>query len=138
MIKIKGRAVRVIAVDYDGTLGPIGIPSTPEILNMSAIETLKTIQDMGVELVLWTCQKGENLAGIVKACGEVGLVFDAVNENAPKHMQRWLAKHPEDIGVKQSPKVYADLYIDDNARLSGRIDWEKLRKQLLSAEGNTI
>ena len=136
MIRIKGREVRVIAVDYDGTLAPIGVPFTPDVLNMRAVEALKTIQGMDVELVLWTCQKGENLASIVKACGQVGLVFDAVNENAPRHMQRWLAAHPEDIGVKQSPKVYADLYIDDNARLSGQIDWDKLRKQLLSSGGD--
>lgn len=100
-----------IAVDFDGTLCEMDFPNIGKQTKDQKLlmETLIQKRKNGDKLILWT-NRGDNeehpaLTEAIKWCKERGLEFDAINENLP--------------GQKKisgpSPKVMADLYIDDLA-----------------------
>ena len=67
------------------------------------------LRNNGHKLIMWT-NRGDSeeypvLTEAVEWCRDKGLVFDAVNENLPN--QKKLSGY--------SPKVMADIYIDDRA-----------------------
>lgn len=100
--------VTIIAVDFDGTLslGPwpgVG-PANEELFAF-----LKSRQDKGVKLILWTCREGESLDAAVSFCKEQGLRFDAVNDNLPEIVDKY---------GTNSRKISCDYYIDDRAILA--------------------
>lgn len=91
-----------IAVDFDGTIAEhrypeVGLPIP------GAIEALKSFQEAGAELILWTMRSGEPLQDAVDWCAAFGLQFKRVNEGLGD--KNWTT----------SPKVFAHLYIDDAA-----------------------
>jgi len=89
-----------IAVDFDGTLcGPAKYPLIGDP-NEQLIDLLKELRHLGHFLILWTCRSGKALESALRWCGEHGLAFDAVNPRAKKGA---------------SPKIVADVYIDDRA-----------------------
>ena len=93
----------IFAVDFDGTLfentyPEIGAP------RYDVIEYVKIQRKAGARLILWTCRNGDLLNAAVKRCEEVGLIFDAVNENLPEVI--------EEFG-SDTRKVFANVYIDD-------------------------
>ena len=101
----------IIAVDFDGTLCEYGFPSIGEQTESQKklMETLKTLQHGGHKLILWT-NRGDNenypaLTQAIQWCKDRGLEFDAINENLPG--QKKLSGY--------SPKIMADIYIDDLA-----------------------
>lgn len=95
---------KIIAVDFDGTLcqnrwPEIGRP------NLELINTLKLAKkEFQVKVILWTCRRDDLLTDAIAFCKELGLEFDAVNENLPEVIE-WM--HGD------SRKIYANLYIDD-------------------------
>ena len=96
----------IVAVDFDGTLcvnvwPEIGAP------RMGVIEYVKQRRRGGDRIILWTNRSGEQLRSALSWCSELGLEFDAVNENLPDI----IAKFGSDCR-----KVYADEYVDDKAR----------------------
>ena len=100
-----------IAVDFDGTLCEYAFPEIGEQRRGHKILMSKLIQlrNEGHKLILWT-NRGDNdeypvLTEAVDWCRNRGLLFDAVNENLPN--QNKLSGY--------SPKVMADIYIDDRA-----------------------
>ena len=100
-----------IAVDFDGTLCEFAFPGIGEQRRSHKMLMSKLIQLRieGHKLILWT-NRGDNdeypvLTEAVEWCRKKGLVFDAVNENLPN--QKKLSGY--------SPKVMADIYIDDRA-----------------------
>ena len=100
-----------IAVDFDGTLCEYAFPEIGEQRRSHKILMSKLIQlrNEGHKLILWT-NRGDNdeypvLTEAVEWCRNRGLIFDAVNENLPN--QNKLSGY--------SPKVMADIYIDDRA-----------------------
>ena len=100
-----------IAVDFDGTLCEYAFPEIGEQTRGHKILMSKLIQlrNEGHKLILWT-NRGDNdeypvLTEAVDWCRNRGLIFDAVNENLPN--QNKLSGY--------SPKVMADIYIDDRA-----------------------
>ena len=100
-----------IAVDFDGTLCEFAFPDIGEQRRSHKMLMFKLIQlrNEGHKLILWT-NRGDNdeypvLTEAVEWCRDKGLVFDAVNENLPN--QKKLSGY--------SPKVMADIYIDDRA-----------------------
>ena len=99
---LDGHKVRIVAVDFDGTL--CQRESFPQIgePRLELISWLKDQQQRGVKLILWTCRENEHLADAVAWCAQFGLQFDAVNDNVASS------------GL-QTRKVFADLYIDDRA-----------------------
>lgn len=102
-----------IAVDFDGTLCEYAFPKIgkQEKHHKDLLEVLIDIRKKGHKLILWTC-RGDNeqylcLTEAIDWCKIQGLEFDAINENI--------------AGTKKisgpSPKVVADIYLDDKALL---------------------
>ena len=101
----------IIAVDFDGTVVENKYPDIGKERPF-AIQTLRTLQQEGNRLILFTSREGEELDAAVKFCHDRGLDFYAVNSNQPADA---LFKH-------HTAKVIADLYIDDR-NLGGIPDW---------------
>jgi len=90
-----------IAVDFDGTIAEhaefpkIGEP-VPD-----AFVWLRKFKKWGDKIFLYTMRSGDELEDAVEYCREHGLEFDGVNED------------PDQSEWTDSPKTYADVYIDD-------------------------
>ncbi len=102
---MREKRIQIIAVDFDGTLcgecyPEIGAPNLP------LIYLLKQLQLQGRKVILWTCRCGERLEDAVAWCEQLGLQFDAVNENVPEILEQY--------GM-ESRKISADVYIDDKS-----------------------
>lgn len=96
---------KIIAIDFDGTLFEDNYPNVGAPI-WETINRAKEEQKKGALLILWTCRYGDELDVAIKACAEVGLVFEAVNENAPQVIQAWKT---------DSRKIFANEYWDDRA-----------------------
>ena len=97
--------VMIIAVDFDGTLcrecyPEVGVP------NMKLINFLINRRVLGDKLILWTCREDKMSEDAIKWCRQLGLEFDAVNDNLPETIALW---------GNNSRKITADLYIDDHS-----------------------
>lgn len=96
----------IIGVDYDGVLAVDSFPNLEDVrLNMNLINNLISEQKKGTKIVLWSCRTGDALQHAVESCKEVGLIFDAVNDNIPELISAGL--NPR--------KIYCNEYIDDHA-----------------------
>ena len=111
-----------IAVDFDGTLCEFAFPKigkqTPD--KKELMDTLIQMRKEGHKIILWT-NRGDNeeypvLTEAINWCKEKGLEFDAINQNIPG--QKKLSG--------PSPKVMADIYIDDLA--INIKDWKQILK----------
>ena len=94
----------IYGVDFDGTLCTNKWPDIG-IANIKLIEFLKSERKNGNKVVLYTMREGNLLDAAVGWCEDLGLEFDAVNDNLPELKDRF----------KNNPrKIYADYYIDDH------------------------
>ena len=93
----------IIAVDFDGVIVENRFPSIGRP-HIGVINGLIERRKKGDKLILWTCRCGPTLIDAVAFCRNVGLEFDAVNENLPMMIEKY---------GSDSRKVYADCYIDD-------------------------
>ncbi len=91
-----------IAIDFDGTIVKHEFPRMGDVLP-KAFEWMKKFEDAGARLLLNTMRSDEYLNAAVECCRENGIEFFGVNHN------------PEQDSWTSSPKVYAQLYIDDAA-----------------------
>ena len=103
----------ILAVDYDGTLFS---GSYPEIGDpkQDIIDKVKEFKESGAELVLWTCREGRSLEEALKRCKEIGLEFDAVNDNAPSQLE-YMKEMAAKGDILATRKIFADFYLDDRA-----------------------
>ena len=108
------RTPLTIAVDFDGTIVEHKYPEIGNVLPF-AIHTLKTLQQKGHRIILWSYRTGKDLDAAVDFCKDQGLEFYAVNRNYPEE------KMNDDIGRK----VLADVYIDDR-NLGGIPPWTEI------------
>ena len=110
----------VIAFDYDGTLCK---DRFADIMNERVLRFAKKVKNMGCIIILWTSRCGYELQEAVDMCASRGLYFDYVNEYPKRTI---------------SPKVCADMYIDNKSVPSGRIPvrmfYKRLRKDLATGE----
>lgn len=106
----------IIAVDFDGVLCESRFPDigAPDY---EVVSLVRQLIDAGHEVILWTSRAGERLTEAVEWCADRGLRFCAVNENAPSNRERYAAEYPQ-----PSPKVYADVYVEDHDLLYRRAD----------------
>ena len=95
--------MKVIAVDFDGTLCKNRWPNIGEAYNEVINECIRR-QAEGDKIILWTCRSGALLDDALLWCLNRGLKFDAVNDN--------LAENIEKYG-NNCRKVWADEYWDD-------------------------
>lgn len=109
----------IVAVDFDGVLCEDAFPEigTP---NYDMVSAVRELIDAGHEVILWTCRAGDRLTEAVEWCDDRGLHFCAVNDNAPSNKARYSGEYPV-----PSPKVYADVYVDDHGILAMRMDRER-------------
>lgn len=101
----------IYAVDFDGTLCEQRFPDIGRP-NEALINWLVERRKTGDKVILWTNRVGRYLEAAVKWCNDRGLFFDAVNENIPESVEQY-----KDFldGGKPSPKITADIFIDDAA-----------------------
>ena len=128
MAKDKGY---VIAVDFDGTCVEHNYPAIGMDVE-GAVEVLRTLNKHGHRIILNTMRSGQRLETAVRWFRDRKIELWAVNRN------------PEQEQWTSSPKVYADIYIDDSALgcplifLEGVrrpvVNWSKVR-QLLESDG---
>ena len=95
--------MKVYAVDFDGTLceGKYPLIGEPK---QDIIDYVKSLQEDGHKIILYTCRTGDKLDEAVQWCKDHGITFDAVNEN--------LKERIEEYGTDPR-KISADYYIDD-------------------------
>ena len=118
----------VIAVDFDGTCVTHDYPYIGS--DIGAVPVLRDLADAGYHLVLNTMRSGRLEKDAVKWFKENDIPLYGVNCN------------PDQRSWTSSPKVYADLYIDDAALgiplktspTSTRpfVDWVAVREILVS------
>ncbi len=117
---------RIAAVDFDGTLNHGEYGDVMEI-DDDALDILRQYQTNGGKVILWTVRCGSALDDALLALTEHGFTPDMVNANMPG-AEVWLERNN---ALTLSPKVYADVYIDDRATVDGVVDWEAWKKRLL-------
>jgi len=115
----------IIAIDFDGTIVEHDYPRIGKPVPL-AIETMISLQQSGNQLILYTMRSGKELQDAVDYCKERGVEFWAVNKN------------PSQWKWTKSPKVYAQVYIDDAAlgcpllgqkfEVRPHVDWAEVRK----------
>ena len=128
MAKDKGY---VIAVDFDGTCVEHNYPAIGMDVE-GAMDVLRELNKHGHRIILNTMRSGQRLEAAVRWFRDRKIELWAVNRN------------PEQEQWTTSPKVYADIYIDDSALGCPLIflesvrrpvvNWSKVR-QLLESDG---
>ena len=103
----------VIAIDYDGTLCTDRKNNT---INESLFDFSKKVKSMGCVIILWTSRCDYELQEAIDVCASHGLYFDYINEY-PKRTK--------------SPKICADMYIDNKSVIKGKIPIKRFYKQLI-------
>ena len=106
-----------IAVDFDGTIVEHKYPEIGNEL-LFAFDTLKQLQKLGHQLILWTFRTGKELEDAVEFCRQKGIEFYAVNKSYPEEIY---------IPNKVSRKVDVDLFIDDR-NVGGFPGWSNIWK----------
>lgn len=110
----------LIAVDFDGTIVKDAYPKIGKA-RLFAFETLKKLQQDGHRLILWTYRKGARLEEAVEFCKKNGIEFYAVNKSFPE----------EKYHTEKSPKINADLFIDDR-NLGGLPSWGEIYQLIIN------
>lgn len=112
--------MKIIAVDFDGVLCEDKFPDIGDP-DIEMIDKLREAQKVGIKLILWTCREDiyqqcelnddvdwPMLVEAVRWCENLGLRFNAVNENVGGgEWEKWAIVG----GLRR--KVFADLYLDD-------------------------
>ena len=118
----------VIAIDFDGTCVTHDYPYIGS--DIGAVPVLRELVDAGYRLVLNTMRSGKLEKEAVAWFKNNDIPLYGVNRN------------PDQKSWTSSPKVYADLYIDDGAlgvplktspsSVRPYVDWDKVRELLVS------
>lgn len=123
-----------ICVDFDGTIVDHAFPEIGEAVP-GALDWLTLFQEKGAKLILWTMRSdhqkyGNVLTQAMNYLRKNGIQIYAINMNPTQHT--WT----------DSPKAYADIYIDDAAigcpliQVEGFnrlcVDWEKVGQSIIS------
>lgn len=117
----------IIAIDFDGTCVTHDYPYIGQ--DIGAVPVLRELADAGYRLILYTMRSGQLEKEAVAWFKENRIPLFAVNNN------------PEQRSWTQSPKVFADLYIDDAAlgiplktlptATRPFVDWQAVREMLV-------
>lgn len=91
----------IIAVDFDGTCVTHEYPKVGQ--SIGAVPVLRSWVVAGHKLILWTMRSGKELEDAVGWFNDAGIPLFGINGN------------PEQKSWTDSPKAYAQLYVDDAA-----------------------
>lgn len=133
----------IIAIDFDGTCVTHEFPEVG--VDIGAVPVLKKLVENGHQLILWTMrsdieQPRSDHPDIHSVGGQY--LTDALAWFEKNGIELWgVQTNPDQRHWTHSPKVYAQIYIDDaalgcplkrNSELSARpfVDWIETRKQL--------
>jgi hypothetical protein len=113
----------IIALDFDGTCVENNYPEVGKTLP-GCIDLLKELVARGDQLILWTNRSEHCLIKAIDWFNDNGIQLSAVNHNIGWALQNIF-----------SPKIYADVYIDDRALgaqfdNNHNINWRWVRQQL--------
>jgi hydroxymethylpyrimidine pyrophosphatase-like HAD family hydrolase len=109
---------KIIAIDFDGTLVKECDKAylvTEFELMPNAKEVINWMYDK-FYIILWTCRNEKFLQNAMDFLNKNGIVFHTVNKNA------------DFLDFETSPKIYADVYIDNRAMCE--INWLKIKDYL--------
>ena len=120
----------VLAIDFDGTAVTHDYPRVGKDIGSAPV--LKELVQNGNQLILWTMRSGKELEDAVNWFAENDIPLYGVQRN------------PSQDTWTNSPKCYAQIYIDDAAlgcpltfdeALSGRtfVDWTEVREILVAS-----
>ncbi len=107
-----------IAVDFDGTIVDHEYPDIGKE-KLFAFQTLKELNKLGANLILWTFRSGKELDEAVDFCRKNGVEFYAVNKNYPEEI----------FDESVSRKIDADIFIDDK-NIGGFPGWSEIWQML--------
>lgn len=117
----------IIALDFDGTVVTHAYPEVGE--DIGAVAVLKELVAQEDKLILWTMRSGALLEDAVAWFKKHDIPLWGINENPSQN--EWT----------ESPKLHADLLIDDSALgcptcfLDGErrpaADWRRIREMLV-------
>lgn len=118
------RAVMIISIDYDGTFTINDSFPDIGIANKDAVNVLLEMQEKGHDIVLNTMRYGIKLNDAVRFIESHGIKLSGINECPGQ--KRWT----------KSPKVHADVYIDDKSigvpkNDDGSLNWNKIHDLLI-------
>lgn len=128
--EVEEKPKAIFAIDFDGTIVENNFPYIGKP-NEGAIEVLQELQKLGYRLILLTMRSEDKLQEAIVYCNKNNINFWGYNEN------------PEQEKWTTSPKVYANVYIDDAGAgiplkhdSNGKpcVDWAKLRDLLVAWE----
>lgn len=124
-----------IGLDFDGTVVTHEFPKIGKDIP-HCIETLKKITDEGGKIILITMRSGRKLQEAVAYLSYHEIPLYGVNHN------------PRQDHYSKSPKIYANIYIDDAAlgcpltfsELSDKayVDWLQVQKYLFPKQGKEL
>ena len=110
----------VLAIDFDGTIVEHEFPDIGK-LRLNVREVFQLLSDGGHFIIIWTCRTSQNIYGAIgvkptlydtqQFLIENIIPFDTINHNNPN------------LSFQPSPKVYADVYIDDRQLGGIPEDW---------------
>lgn len=115
----------IIAIDFDGTIVQDSYPFVGKLMP-HAKQVIKRLSQKGdIEFVLWTCRSEDRLQKAIDFLYMNDLLdcFVAINENVP------LIKNQFGDDSHNSPKIFADLYVDDKA-FNAKIDWLAIQQKI--------
>ena len=96
----------IIACDFDGLIVQHVFPDIGPELPLDgpcAVRTLQELQDLGHRIVIWTCRYLNNdLDSMFNWFNDRDFCPDAINKNLVEGFCPW-------------PKIYADIYLDDQS-----------------------
>jgi len=116
-----------IAVDFDGTIVEHKYPEIGKEV-IFALQTLRTLQEQGHQLILWTYRSGKELDDAVEYCRRNGIEFYAINASYPEE------EFDEDY---DSRKIDADIFIDDR-NIGGLPPWGEIYQMINPHEKPTL
>ena len=114
----------IFAFDFDGTIVEHIFPEIGP-LRKNAVEVINRLYDEGHTIIIWTVRSHtDNKVDEMKAyLDKIGLKYHKINEDADE-----VANHPDFTDF--SPKVYADVYVDDRDYKGIDDDWEDIYTQI--------
>jgi len=112
----------IIAIDFDGTIVDHEFPKIGK-LKPNARKVINRLFDEGHDIVIWTCRTSQDffegkheptLLHVYRFLLREGIHFTTINHNSPR------------AAFQATPKVYADVYIDDRNLGGIPNDWEDI------------
>jgi hypothetical protein len=100
---MRKRENMIIAIDFDGTIVEHAYPKIGKLFP-GARDKIKELDRASAFIIIWTCRYTEkNLNEMREFLYKNDIPYNAINTNAPG------------LSFNPSPKIYADVYIDDRS-----------------------